>query len=82
MVHVIIWFASNGNSLARSFTGFDSLDLISSDVGIVKWIADNNIPPLAHEDSYHYQNNDPLYDPQTEYLLTEKQSALFLLRFK
>ena len=50
-----------------------------------EWIEANDIVPLPEEETFHvifkiddYERDENEY----EYILTEKQSALFLLRFK
>ena len=65
----------------KTFTESDEIKCNPSEAKA--WVEGLKLPPLPIPETYHYEEHDPDREPKaTEYILTEKQSALFLLRFK
>ena len=63
----------------ESFVSMTQVTISVSENIIDQWAETNNIEPLLPEDRYKSGDGS---GKTTQYLLTEKQSALFLLRFK
>ena len=45
------------------------------------WIRTEHLDPLPPESTYQYQTFNDKFDLDVEYILSKKQSAMFLLKF-
>jgi len=83
-IHIVKWDSVQ----ARAFVDIDSMthvrDMSPQDmIAMVAWIDAHDLTPIPWLESYACVHNDGTDDGrQQEYILSEKQSALFLLRFK
>ena len=79
-IHLMFETFGNTGTIVLAYTAFDSIDQINisgSTENIKIWIANNQLCHLPFREAYNQTSPDDL-----EYVLTEKQSALFLLTFK
>jgi len=88
-IHIVKWTRVAIVGI-RVFTHIDSLDSVldhrNNDYNrqdVVDWVDGQELDRLPFEDTYAFKSGkNSAEEDAEEYILTEKQSALFLLRFK